>query len=238
MATGGHREPRLKQQLRPEFDMGSVSLLCFQASPALICWETLAATTGWGTSTSYSCTTCCLPASHPPPSSRRSPGRCRGSSFVPSVRLYPSSHFTKLTVSISLCVFSFGPTGCTLELLCHNIPPSSCLSSHSRHHHHHPPNCGPTSRRAGLSSSDRTNTILSGKCERTGGDSGPPGEPQAHRSRPLAAYTPSEPSAQHKQETRTRQTHTYTQSPFLARQIASLAQWQLSCTFLSPGSLL
>lgn len=32
-----------------------------------------------------------------------------------------------------------------------------------------------------------------------------------------------------------KRTHTHTQSPFLAGQIASLAQWQLSCTFLSPG---
>lgn len=132
-------------------------------------------------------------------------------------------------VRFSACarLLRLSPCGCALELLCHNKPPTA----HPIH-----PTYGPTSRRAGLSSSDRTNTILSGKCERTGGDSGSPGEPQAHRPRPLAAYTPSEPSTQHKQETQTRQTHTYTQSPFLAGQIASLAQWQLSCTFLSPSA--
>lgn len=107
MATRGRPEPRLtQQQLRPDFDLLLALVLCFQASPALICWETLAATTGWGTFTSSSCTTCCSQASPPPPSSRRSPGRYSGSSSVPSVSLYHHHHhFTECTISCKCVQF-------------------------------------------------------------------------------------------------------------------------------------
>lgn len=74
---------------------------------------------------------------------------------------------------------------------------------------------------AGLSSSDRKNTILSGKCKRTRGDSGSLGDLQAHHPRPLAAYTPSTPPPNTNKNMDTPNTHMHA-IPFLTRQIASL----------------
>lgn len=83
------------------------------------------------------------------------------------------------------------------------------------------PTFGPTSPWAGLSSSDRKNTILSGKYERTGGDSGSLGDLQAHHPRPLAAHTPFTPPPNTNKSTDTPNTHIHA-SPFLTAPIASL----------------
>lgn len=57
-----------------------------QGSPGLTCWGTLAASTGWGTSTSSSSTTWALRGSPRSAWSRESPGPCRPSSSAPLVR--------------------------------------------------------------------------------------------------------------------------------------------------------
>ena len=95
---------------------------------------------------------------------------------------------------------------------------------------------------AGLFSSDRKNTILSGKCKGTRGESGPLGDLQAHRPRPLAAHThpltlhPTQTSAQSMD---TPNAHTHTRSPLPHSTDSISALWQLSCTFpLPPNSLL
>lgn len=88
------------------------------------------------------------------------------------------------------------------------------------------PTFGPISLWAGLSSSDRKNTILSGNCKGTGGESGLLGDLQAHRPRPLTAHTHTlRTSTQHKQPLGAwaRQTHTCIHTiAFLTLQIASL----------------
>lgn len=88
------------------------------------------------------------------------------------------------------------------------------------------PTSGPISLWAGLSSSDRKNTILSGNCKGTRGESGPLGDLQAHRPRPLAAHT--HPLNLHPTQTSfwsmgTPNTHTHMDAvPFLGVQITSL----------------
>lgn len=83
------------------------------------------------------------------------------------------------------------------------------------------PTFGPTSPWAGLSSSDRKNTILSGKHERTGGDPGSLGDLQAHHPRPLVAHTPFTPPPNTNKSADTPNAHIHA-SPFLAAPIASL----------------
>lgn len=83
------------------------------------------------------------------------------------------------------------------------------------------PTFGPTSPWAGLSSSDRKNTILSGKYERTGGDPGSRGDLQAHHPRPLVAHTPFTPPPNTNKSADTPNAHIHA-SPFLAAPIASL----------------
>ena len=81
---------------------------------------------------------------------------------------------------------------------------------------------GPVSLWAGLSSLDRKNTILSGKCKRTGGDSGSLGDLQAHHPRPLAAHTPFSPPPNTNKSMGTPNTHTHNPLPHSTDSISTL----------------
>lgn len=149
---------------------------------------------------SCSCITWCLLDSPRPHSWRPSPGRSRESSSVPlvssAVLFSPSRAFSRQWISFSS----------SFDLCC-------CVISF--------PTFGPTSPWAGLSSSDRKNTILSGKYERTGGDPGSLGDLQAHHPRPLVAHTPFTPPPNTNKSTDTPNAHIHA-SPFLTAPIASL----------------
>lgn len=146
-----------------------------------------------------SCTTWCLLDWPLPPWSRPSPGQSRENSSVPLVS--------------STVIFTIW--GVSLKRISHSAAfnLSCCVISF--------PTFGSTSRWAGLSSSDRKNTILSGKYERTGGDSDSLGGLQAHHPRPLAAHTPFTPPPNTNKSLDTPNTHIHA-SPFLTAQIASL----------------
>lgn len=97
---------------------------------------------------------------------------------------------------------------CGIVLCWNSLHLSSCVISF--------PTFGPISLWAGLSSSDRKNTILSGKCKGTRGESGPLGDLQAHRPRPLTTHTPSTPppnTNKRSEHGHAKHTHAYTQSP-------------------------
>lgn len=103
------------------------------------------------------------------------------------------------------------------------------------------PTFGPISLWAGLSSSDRKNTILSGNCKGTGGESGLLGDLQAHRPRPLTAHT--HPPNLHPTQTTTRSmgtpnSHMHTHNPLPHTPDSISALWQLCCTFPLPPSIL
>lgn len=102
------------------------------------------------------------------------------------------------------------------------------------------PTFGPVSLWAGLSSSDRKNTILSGKCKGTRGELGPLGDLQAHRPRPLVAHTPSTPPPNtNKPSEHGHAKHTHARNPLPHSTDSISAPWQLSCTLpLTPNSLL
>lgn len=203
----------------------SVSVPLCQGSPALIFWEIMVGITGLGTSTLSSCTTWCLLASPLPPWSRQSPGQCRESSSGHLVSLHSFLfHESKQEYSCAYIHLSrSAEIHCTL---------GSCVISS--------PTFGPVSLWAGLSSSDRKNTILSGKCKGTRGESGPLGDLQAHRPRPLAAHTPSTPPPNtNKPSEHGHAKHTHARNPLPHSTDSISAPWQLSCTFpLPPNSLL
>lgn len=155
-----------------------------------------------------SCTTWCLLDSPLPPWSRPSPGRSRESSSVPLVS--------------SAVIFTTPGASCKWIPYSTGFNSSCCVISF--------PTFGPTSRWAGLSSSDRKNTIPSGKYERTGGDSGSLGDLQAHHPRPLAIHTPITPPPNTNKSTDTPNTHIHA-SPFLTAQIASLHSRRSSTAF-------
>lgn len=193
----------------------------------MIYWEIMVGTTGLGTFTSSSCTTCCLLASPLPPLLRQSPGQYRESSSVPLVSLLSFLIWIWSKVNFNMHIFLYLWDSAEIHYSL-----GSCVISF--------PTFGPISLWAGLSSSDRKNTILSGKCKGTRGESGPLGDLEAHRPRPLAAHTPSTPPPNTNKRSEHRHAkHTHTRNPLPHSTDSISALWQLSYTFpLPPNSLL